>query len=215
MSKIFKQGLNWVIIDFISNVDFTREVLESVTQHDWSEFTSAKGDDSRQHYILNPVWMPQENHKIPDGWDQLHDTIKSIVKKQLINYGVLPIDWRDLEATAAWTVIGKEGSFHTAHEHGPDKVCSVIYTEIPESRNDTEGQIFFIMHSDPYNHLSPPNHRIFTLKPQKGMILIFPSWMIHGVYPQGLGIRQTLNIDFTGIRCDPQQIPQAPSSRYS
>jgi hypothetical protein len=215
MSKIFKQGLNWVIVDFISNVNFTDEVLNTVTDHNWADFTSAKGDASQQHYIINPSWLPVENHKVPDGWDNLKNTVKNIIRPQLINYGLMPVDWQDLEATSAWTVIGKEGSFHTAHEHGPDKVCSIIYTQVPENQKDPQGQIFFIMHSDPYSHLSQPNFRVFTINPQKGMIVIFPSWMVHGVYPQGPGIRQTLNIDFIGVKNTINHIPQAPVTRYN
>jgi hypothetical protein len=214
MSQIFRQGLNWVIIDHIGNLDFTDQVLSTVTSQDWSDFTSAKGPDSSQHYIINPSWMPVGNHQEPEGWETLQTRMSSIVQNQLVNYGLKPINWGELSACSAWTVIGEEGSLHTAHEHGPGNICSVTYIEVPEKSEDLQGQIYFILHSDPYSTISQPNFRVLHLRPQKGMIVIFPSWMIHGVYPQAAGTRQTLNIDFNGDPNFKGQLPQAGSARY-
>lgn len=215
MSQIFRQGLNWLIVDHVSNLDFTTEVLETVSKKDWAPYTSAKGHKSRQHYIMNPNWMPMANFQEPTGWPKLRDKMKSLVQREMVNYGLMPMNWKELHACSAWTVIGEEGSYHTAHEHGPMNVSSVTYIKVPQQRRTLEelqalepstekpndqpyGQIFFVMDGGPYNTLSTPNYRILHITPQEGMIIIFPSWMIHGVYPQAAGTRQTLNIDFNG-----------------
>jgi uncharacterized protein (TIGR02466 family) len=198
MSQIYRQGLNWLIVDFISNLSFADKVLKNVTDHDWSDFTSAKGEKSRQHYIINPSWLPKDDFVEPEGWSELKSAYENMVQKELVNYGIMPIDWKKIHACSAWTVVGEEGSYHTAHEHGPNNISTVTYIDVPQSTDENQGQVFFVLHSDPYSNLSPPNFRVFHIKPQKGMILIFPSWLVHGVYPQAAGRRQTLNIDFNG-----------------
>lgn len=199
MSVIHRQGLNWVIIDKIGNLDFINSVVNDVdTANDWSSMTSAKGIKSRQHYILNPKWKPVDNLKQPEGWEELRRRYTNIVQKEIVNYGLMPFEWKDLYPTSAWTVIGEEGSYHTVHEHGVGNISTVLYLKVPKDQPPPAGQIFFVMHSDPYSDLSNPQFRTLHIHPEEGMIVIFPSWMIHGVYPQGPGVRQTLNIDFNG-----------------
>lgn len=214
MSKIFKEGLNWVIIDHIGNLDLPKKVLETVTENDWSDYTSAKGPKSKQHYIINPRWMPAPDHKQPDGWPELCDKFKSIVQKEVVYHGLMPMDWGELHAVSAWTVVGEEGSYHTIHEHGPMNICSVTYLKVPEHQEYPQGQIYFVMHSDGYTGLSTPSSRVLHVQPQEGMIVIFPSWMLHGVYPQGKGTRQTLNIDFSNNPNYDYSIEQAGTASY-
>lgn len=102
---------------------------------------------------------------------------------------------------------GNKGSYHTPHEHGRDYVSCVIYTEVPDGpsplmdtvgASDNRGPIYFVMHSDNYSHLYHPQKRLLHVLPEKGMIIIFPSWLIHGTLPQGEGIRTTVNFDLGG-----------------
>lgn len=214
MSQIFRQGLNWVIVDHISNLDPANKMLESVTTEDWHAYTSAKGTDSHQHYIINPSWMPSASHKEPEGWPDVRRKWEQMVQREIVNYGLMPTNWRELHACSAWTVTGEEGSYHTVHEHGPMNICSVTYLKVPKGQESPAGQIYFILHADGYNPLSTPAFRVFHIQPQEGMIVIFPSWLLHGVYPQGPGLRQTLNIDFNGDPNYKFNIPHSGSASY-
>lgn len=225
MSQIFRQGLNWIIIDFISNLELANEVSNDVNTKDFSDFTSAKGPNSVQNYIINPRWMPSDSHTEPKGWPDLRSKWEDIVQREVVNYGLMPSNWKKLHACSAWTVKGEEGSYHTIHEHGPLNVSSVTYLEVPPRpinltpsteppKNNNQGQIYFVMDGGPYNSLSVPNFRLFHITPQPGMIVIFPSWMLHGVYPQGPGIRRTLNIDFNGDPNYKFDIPHSGSSGF-
>lgn len=208
MSQIFRQGLNWVIIDHINDISDANEMVSTVSDEDWSMYTTAKGNDSKQHYIINPSWMPSSTHQEPAGWPVVRDRFQMIVQREIVHYGLMPINWRELHACSAWTVKGTEGSYHTVHEHGPMNICSVTYLKVPPQESPA-GQIYFIMHADGYNPLSTPAYRVLHVQPKEGMIVIFPSWMLHGVYPQGPGLRQSLNIDFNG---DPNYKFNLPSS---
>jgi uncharacterized protein (TIGR02466 family) len=198
MSKIFREGANWVIVTFLSDIEPFQKVVDDAYEVDWSLYTSCTGEKSRQHYLINPKWMPDLNHKQPRGWESLQTKFESLVQKELVYHCVMPSNWNKVHACSAWTAIGEKGSYHTVHDHGPSNICSVTYLKVPEGQEDPEGQIYFVMHGQSYNVISPPKMQVFHVRPQKGMMIIFPSWMLHGVYPQGEGIRQTLNIDFNG-----------------
>ena len=200
---IVTQGLNWLITDQVSDLEPMKKVVSDVTKEDWSAYTTAKGPNSRQHYLINPSWMPSQMHREPKGWSDLKSWYETTVQKLLIHHGLLPGQWSGITANRAWTVIGEEGSYHTIHDHGPNAVCSVTYLEVPERSkdNDKAGQIYFVLQSDPYHPLTPVKHKVVHITPKPGMIVIFPSWILHGVYPQGPGIRQTLNVDFIGNVC--------------
>lgn len=198
MSKIFREGSNWVIVTFLSDVEPFQKVVDDVCQIDWSHYTSCTGEKSRQHYLINPKWMPDSNHKQPKGWDKVQSKFESLIQKELVYHCVMPSNWNKVHACSAWTAIGEKGSYHTIHDHGPSNICSVTYLKVPEGQEEPAGQIYFVMHGQSYNTISIPKMQVFHVRPQKGMMVIFPSWMLHGVYPQGEGIRQTLNIDFNG-----------------
>lgn len=200
--QLIKEGYNWLIIDFIGHekLELAKKACDEVYKYDYSHSTSAQGPMSTQNYFISPHWLPRDEFVEAASWPELRDLWTKIVQSEVVHHNFMPFKWTNLKAHAAWTVSGGKGSFHTAHDHGGSAISSVTYLDVPEDPNYEypTGNIFFVLHGDPYNELSPPGHRVFTLKPQPGMIVIFPSWMVHGVYPQGEGLRRTLNIDFEG-----------------
>ena len=197
---IVNQGLNWIITDHIADLTPIKNVVDRVEDQDWSKYTTAKGPKSRQHYLINPSWMPAEVHNEPEGWDELKTWYETTIQRQLVHHGIMPGHWNKLTANRAWTVIGEEGSYHTLHDHGPNAVCTITYLDVPENQNpeDRAGQVYFVLQSDPYHPLTPVKHKVVHITPKAGMLVIFPSWILHGVYPQGPGIRQTLSVDLVG-----------------
>ena len=92
---------------------------------------------------------------------------------------------KKVELIASWTCIGKKGTYHTAHKHNTnDDLVAVLYLACPEATYP-DGAIYFIENNEVYRHM-----------PETGDLLIFPATTIHGTYPQGEGLRQTLNMDF-------------------
>ena len=92
----------------------------------------------------------------------------------------------NIDLRSAWTVLGKKGTYHTCHRHNTnDDIATVLYLESPNS-NGPEGNFYFFDTQD-----------VHEIKPKKGDLLIFPVTVFHGAYPQGEGLRQTLNLDFS------------------
>ena len=98
---------------------------------------------------------------------------------------------------AAWMVEGREGSYHRMHRHTkrymelkrPNdlNLATVIYTDVPD--DDEKGEFYFIMKKE--NDII-----IDSIIPKKGDFFIMPCTVWHGVYPQGPGLRKTINVDF-------------------
>lgn len=202
MTQIFRQGTNWLIINQLSDISDIKDMLQDVDKENYAEFTSAKGKNSKQHYIIPPSWMPNAEHVFPKDWNIIKEKYSSIIQKELVHHGIFPHIWTRLYAKSAWTVKGEEGSWHTIHEHGPNSISTIIYTAIPKRNlNDppyTSGSVYFVMDGSCYSETSVPATRVMHINPNEGMLIIFPSYMLHGVYPQGPGLRQTLNIDYHG-----------------
>lgn len=202
MSHLTRQGNSWIIITHVSDISDAKTMLETVNKQNYADYTSAKGINSKQHYIIPPSWMPSKDHNFPDKWDTISAKYSLIVQKELVHYGIMPLNWKKLYARSAWTVKGEEGSYHTIHEHGPNSVSTILYTTVPPKGEDdipyTNGSTYFVMDGSAYNDLSIPACRVMHVTPKEGMLVIFPSYILHGVYPQGPGLRQTLNIDYHG-----------------
>ena len=97
--------------------------------------------------------------------------------------------------THTWTVEGHEHSYHKLHRHGKPELrenqnlSTVLYLNVPEEGGD----FYFILEKNTGIELR-------TIKPSVGDLFIFPWSVYHGVYPQGPGLRKTVNMDynFTG-----------------
>ena len=68
-------------------------------------------------------------------------------------------------------------------------ISTVTYLNVPKK---DKGLFYYFFQNE-----ENLEHRI--IEPSKNMVVIMPSWIYHGVYPQGKGLRQTLNLDFEYI----------------
>jgi hypothetical protein len=126
-------------------------------------------------------------HKLLDS--HIHDLVKSKTKEILIENNILKIE-NNLNHKASWTVYGQEGSYHTTHNHSQkgfeSKISTVLYLDCPKSYSHS-GLFYAFFRSN----------EIILKEPEIGKLIIFPSWIYHGTYPQPKGLRHTLSIDFT------------------
>lgn len=195
--EIIRQGLNWLIISKVSDelIEESKEVLKGVYDANFAPFTTASGKHTVQNYLTNPGWCRDPLHYEPKGWDILKEKYKTHTQKELVNYGQM--QWPSMEVHSAWSMVGDEGSYQTIHQHGLGHICTVTYLDVPEFDPQSRGgYIYFVLHAEPFNEFSQPVTRYLNIRPEAGMSIIFPSWMLHGVYPQPPGLRRTLNIDF-------------------
>lgn len=86
-----------------------------------------------------------------------------------------------------WTNVSGKGAFNTPHAHGEYLWSGVYYVSAPESSLARSGMLEFI---DPRRganvggNLRPAIFSPkFQIKPRSGLMLIFPSYLLHWVYP--------------------------------
>ena len=115
---------------------------------------------------------------------------------------VLPLN-PDLRVTS-WINCSSAGSFNTAHVHPGAEISGVFYISVPPG----SGQIVF-RDPRPQSEMSGLQNKFgkflkcldprFSVRPELGDILLFPSWLMHQVEPgkgqQGLRISMALNIN--------------------
>lgn len=198
MINLIECNNNWLIVDKLDDISDLTELLNEVDQENYSEFTTAMGT-STQNYFFNPLmrWKREHELQIPPSWTNIKLKYESIIENYLKKYKKFSNSFTKLSTTSAWTVTGNNGSYHTPHEHGLGGISAIVYTNtLNYSNPEDNGPIYFILNSDEYDLLYSPYQRIPRFIPENGMILIFPSWIIHGTLPQSEGKRTTISFDF-------------------
>jgi hypothetical protein len=122
------------------------------------------------------------NHNCRSKYPKSEQTLKDIIFECL--------EQTNLYIANAWAVYGKKGGYHTIHSHNPhvtQDICTVTYLEVGDEEKPG-GDFYYIMNGEAKH---------FT--PSTGDVLVFPTFLYHGTYPQTSDIRQTLNVDFTHV----------------
>lgn len=107
---------------------------------------------------------------IANSVNQIHNRLELSVPIKLIN---------------SWFSIGRKNSMHERHNHLPSTWSGVYYVQA----NNNDGNItFFNEHLKsnwPFSETSIENvltRQIFTIQPETGLMLIFPSYLEHQVH---------------------------------
>lgn len=80
-----------------------------------------------------------------------------------------------------WSVRLRPGGHHVNHYHGRGWLSSACHIEVPPEQGDPHaGWLQFGQPGLPLPTPLPAEHR---LRPQPGMLVLFPSWMWHGTVP--------------------------------
>jgi len=142
------------------------------------------------HDLLN--W-PGPEIELLKKW--INDAFGEIMKAEA---GPEPFNCR-LSVTA-WANLNRHGDYNRSHIHGGNHWSGVYYVELGEAVADRplSGAIEFI---DPrpavtvYDIPGIPQLSTWTIRPEAGMMLMFPSWLRHGVLPYE-GTKERLTIAF-------------------
>lgn len=81
---------------------------------------------------------------------------------------------------SAWSVRLNKSGFHLNHTHPEGWLSSAFYVRLPEGMTDREGWIKF---GEPGPVTAPPLPAEHFVKPEPGMLVLFPSYMWHGTVP--------------------------------
>jgi hypothetical protein len=131
---------------------------------------------------------------------ELKETITNHIKNVLTETKFIDVNAK-LHLEASWIVVGKPNGYHKLHCHRylqdpkTPNIASVIYLEMePEepmrAEDDRDGYFYYVV---------PDNNDIIygAIKPEVNKMMVFPTWLWHGTYPQKKGRRTSLNLDFS------------------
>jgi uncharacterized protein (TIGR02466 family) len=155
---------------------------------------------------------PEPEMKVLRGW------MEGAVEKML---GIMrQASGKSIEASyavTAWANINRDGSYNVAHDHAGQHFSGVYYVSSgkPDPERLLNGWFEF---ADPRPAASPAPVPAFefgqkmTINPTPGMIMMFPSWMVHSVHPffgEGERISIAFNVRFKEMKRDgaPIHIP--------
>lgn len=82
----------------------------------------------------------------------------------------------------AWSVRLKTNGFHVNHFHPEGWVSSACYIELPPAV-DAEGREGWLQLGEPGFKTTPPLPPEYYVKPEPGLLALFPSYMWHGTVP--------------------------------
>ena len=108
------------------------------------------------------------------------------------------VSWIDkCKFNHSWVVEGDKGSYHQLHRHLlpydltilTNDISCVYYLEVPEHKQEGDGAFYFLFENNGFIE-----HQ--EIQPKTGDLVIMPSTMWHGVYPQSKGIRRVVNMEF-------------------
>lgn len=191
-SKIYRySNFSWVIETHYEQLDILNDFLDSTNGVPYKKGLSTS-KNSNQYWFLGKG-ANYSNEKI---YKDIENTISNKILKELKYYKLL-FEEIYLKSCSCWSVTGKRGSFHKVHDHGlQNSICSIVYTKVPEVMEDEEGYTFFILSNDIRHESYASIPKAIEIKPEVGKMIIFPSHLLHGVYPYPEGTRQTFNMDF-------------------
>ena len=125
--------------------------------------------------------------------------LESIVRSYVIHcakmHNYFKEDWfYESFINSAWVVSQYENEYNPLHNHTGCDISGVIYLKTPDTKgrrnieskkgkDDNDGDITFV-----HSAMGQRNHDIlekgiFTLTPQVGQMVLFPSYLLHTVYP--------------------------------
>jgi Flp pilus assembly protein TadD len=81
---------------------------------------------------------------------------------------------------SAWSVRLNSGGFHINHVHPEGWISSAFYVRTPRDLQENEGALKF---GEPGPPTLPALHEDHVVKPEPGMLVLFPSYMWHGTVP--------------------------------
>lgn len=83
----------------------------------------------------------------------------------------------------AWSVRLRTSGFHTNHTHPRGWISSACYIELPDVMGDARTQQGVLTFGEPGIATSPALSAEYWVRPEAGMLVLFPSYFWHGTVP--------------------------------
>jgi uncharacterized protein (TIGR02466 family) len=132
-------------------------------------------------------WHSHNNLHREDAYKPLTDRVHQAGRRISRQLGYHPD--KHLKVGTMWSIINAPGSSNKAHIHPGSHWSGVYYVHAPENAGDiefTDPRTSHVMNQpsfEPKKQRSKENWTKVRFTPKAGKMLIFPSWLYHGVDP--------------------------------
>jgi len=185
-------------------VDNPEKLNQSIDKEIKNLKFSLKREWSNTHYLTTNFGVEDEPDIIKKhNLNEVDNEISKHVKIYSQNVGSY-LAFAPTTRTS-WFSMFKKGNYAHTHRHGFSDISGVYYYRT----NGSDGDIFF---ESPVTETGCSkfwmNHsQTFSIEPEKGLIILFPSWLSHGVRTNttdNMRISLSFNINFI----DPSLLPK-------
>lgn len=82
-----------------------------------------------------------------------------------------------------WSVRLRTSGYHNNHVHPRGWISSACYIDLPDSMSDPDSQAGALTFGEPSIATTPALHAEHVIRPEVGMLVLFPSYFWHGTVP--------------------------------
>src|SRR5712675_706563 len=83
----------------------------------------------------------------------------------------------------SWSVRLRRSGYHANHVHPRGWISSAFYIQLPDSMSDAGNKEGSLSFGEPGIATTPPLHAQYAVRPEVGMLVLFPSYFWHGTVP--------------------------------
>ncbi|HEY7305988.1 MAG TPA: 2OG-Fe(II) oxygenase family protein [Bryobacteraceae bacterium] len=133
-------------------------------------------------------------HSRPDFLAKSHSAISALntwlkwALRRVIDTSVGANAFQGTLSVSAWATVCRSGAYHAPHSH-PDSAWSGVYYVDPGSDAPDQPLSGVLEFLDPRAGVDAvtapgdPYGKPFRIRPQAGLLVVFPSWLFHWVHP--------------------------------
>lgn len=190
-------------LDLIKRMPEDIEEEENITNQLGN--TSSYGSHQRNIKMTNlaesfPAYEDEEWICVRKEVAKLLNHLPKLYVDMHFNMGVASwVKNREFELTNIWMVKYKEGDYQAWHTHPNSALSAVLFLEVPDGINANtfpDGLLHLLSNGTYDEHTLAVNHSYYV-KPEPGLVVLFPSSIGHIAYPfKGPGQRTVISFNF-------------------
>ncbi|UNH61161.1 putative 2OG-Fe(II) oxygenase [Synechococcus phage S-SZBM1] len=188
LDYIFPTPIWWVDLDI--DIAKMQEICYGIAESMPSKSRSNRGQMNYQ----SPDFFGEEIIKGEDDDDEFAKLLKQIKQSANEAFDTFESQVTTLEFANVWVNINNNGGYNEIHTHPGSLMSGAFYVKTPSEDAGDPGRICFhrnameayVIHSlglaeDLSTAETPHTYATWTYPPKEGRLILFPSWIPHGV----------------------------------
>ena len=182
---------------FMADVSLPEEVIVNLTKMTDKLLENPNTPDHGQNLagvIHDEKLIYQQDFIDAGANDMLEGCVRTYIHQSVTTNGTSEDCVVESQINSAWIVSQYENEYNPSHNHTGCEVSGVVYLKTPdikgrrkipskEGKRDHDGDIIFPYMSECQRDGELLSRGLLQIAPARGLMLLFPSWLVHSVYP--------------------------------